>query len=184
MRFDLSQEAKRELIRLARRTIKEYLDLGRVPEYEPSLPELREKQGAFVTLKERGQLRGCIGNFQSQDSLARLVQDMAVAAAVEDPRFPALTQSELEEVEIEISVLSPREEVSDPGEIQVGRDGIYITRGGSRGVFLPQVATEQGWDRETFLENCCYKAGLPGDAWEKKETKIEKFTAVVFREEK
>lgn len=182
MAYDLSPEAKRELLALARNTIKAYLKDSRIPDYQPSLPELQEKRGAFVTLKKKGELRGCIGNFLSKESLARTIQDMAVAAAVEDPRFPSLTEKELQNVDIEISVLSPLEEVSDPEDIQVGRDGIFVTSGYNRGVLLPQVATEQGWDRETFLEHCCCKAGLEGNAWKRRGTKIERFTAVVFRE--
>lgn len=182
MAYDLSPEAKRELLKLAREAIAEYLKASRIPKSPPALPELKDKQGAFVTLKKRGELRGCIGNFVSRESLSRTVQEMAVAAAVEDPRFPSLTEKELEEIDIEISVLSPLEEVPDPNDIEVGRDGIFVTCGYQRGVLLPQVPVEQGWDREAFLEHCCYKAGLDGDAWKRKETTIERFTAVVFGE--
>jgi len=184
MTSGLSSEAKKELLALARRTIEERLKIGQTAEYEPGLPELLEKRGAFVTLKKKGDLRGCIGNFQSRENLARTIREMALAAAFEDPRFPPVTLPELAKIDIEISVLTPLKEVQDPREIKVGEDGIYITRGINRGVFLPQVATEQGWDRETFLENCCYKAGLPGDAWEQKGTKIEKFQAIIFGEKK
>ncbi len=182
MAADFSSEVKKELLALARKTIEERLKPGQIPRSEPRLPELLEKRGAFVTLKKKGDLRGCIGNFQSREGLARTIQEMALAAAFEDPRFPPVTLPELTKIDIEISVLTPLQEVQDPREIKVGEDGIYITRGLNRGVFLPQVATEQKWDRETFLENCCYKAGLPGDAWEKKGTKIEKFQAIIFGE--
>jgi AmmeMemoRadiSam system protein A len=182
MPSNLSSEAKKELLALARKTIEERLKTGRMAESEPGLPELLEKRGAFVTLKKKGNLRGCIGNFQSRENLSRTIREMALAAAFEDPRFPPVTLSELSKIDIEISVLTPLQEVKDPREIKIGEDGIYITRGSNRGVFLPQVATEQGWDLETFLENCCYKAGLPGDAWEQKGTRIEKFQAIIFGE--
>lgn len=182
MKTGLSSEAKKELLALARRTIEEHLKTGQVPGYEIKLPELLEKRGAFVTLKKKGDLRGCIGNFLSRESLARTIQEMALSAAFEDPRFSPVTLPELAKIDIEISVLTPLQEVKDPREIKVGEDGIFITRGMNRGVFLPQVATEQDWDRETFLENCCYKAGLPGDAWEQKGTRIEKFQAIIFGE--
>jgi AmmeMemoRadiSam system protein A len=115
--------------------------------------------------------------------LYQTVAEMAVAAAVEDPRFPPLTLDELPLITIEISVLSPLEEVEDVEEIEVGKHGLYIIRGFYRGLLLPQVATEYNWDRETFLQHTCLKAGLPTDCWQDQETKIYKFSAEVFGEE-
>jgi len=105
-----------------------------------------------------------------------------LSASLNDPRFPPLTEEELRDIDIEISVLSPLKEIQDVSEIEVGRHGIYITRGYQSGVLLPQVATEYGWDRETFLQHTCQKAGLPPDAWKQEGTKIEIFDAQVFGE--
>jgi AmmeMemoRadiSam system protein A len=152
----------------------------------PPLPKaegaLAEEAGAFVTLHKRGRLRGCIGNMVGQGPLVRTVQEMAVAASTEDPRFPAMSLGELGEIDIEISVLSPMKKITDVNEIEVGRHGIMMTQGYRRGVLLPQVATEQGWGRDEFLENTCYKAGLQGDAWKNPKTTIEIFSAEVFGE--
>ena len=127
-------------------------------------------------------LRGCIGSFTGSGPLVDTVREMAVSASTRDPRFPPLSEAELGEVDLEISVLSPLRPVSDPNEIEVGRHGIFITRGFHSGVLLPQVASEYGWDRETFLEHTCAKAGLPADAWRDADTRIEVFEAQVFGE--
>lgn len=139
-------------------------------------------QGAFVTLHMHGELRGCIGTFTSQQTLYETIQEMAIASAFEDPRFPPLDQRELASINIEISVLSPLKEIRSPEEIIVGTHGIYITKGFNRGVLLPQVATEYGWDRETFLDHTCLKAGLPAGTWRREKVKIEVFTAQIFGE--
>ena len=135
-----------------------------------------------MTLRQDGRLRGCIGSFVGTGPLIDTVREMAISASTRDPRFPPLTTAELEEVDLEISVLSPLRQIDDPSEIEVGRHGIFITRGFHSGVLLPQVATEYGWDRETFLEHTCAKAGLPADAWRDPETQIEVFEAQVFGE--
>jgi AmmeMemoRadiSam system protein A len=143
---------------------------------------LSEPCGAFVTLRKEGNLRGCIGFVAASKPLLETVREVAVAAAFEDPRFPPLGEEELPKLTIEISVLSPLKRISDVGEIIVGTHGIMMKRGFRSGLLLPQVATEQGWDRETFLTHACYKAGLPGDAWKSPDTTIEIFTALVFHE--
>ncbi|MBC7231905.1 MAG: AmmeMemoRadiSam system protein B [Chloroflexi bacterium] len=177
----LNEEEKTTLLRIARETLQQYLSKGTIPKYEVRAPALLQQSGAFVTLKRRGQLRGCIGHMTSNQELYRTVQEMAIAAATEDPRFPPVSANELAEIEIEISVLSPLYLVQDVNEIQVGRDGLYIIRGPYAGVLLPQVATEWGWDREEFLREVCLKAGLPPDAWQK-GAMLYRFEAQVFGE--
>jgi hypothetical protein len=177
----LRGEERTELLRIARRTLEEFLSTRKTPVIETEMTGLFEKRGAFVTLHRGKQLRGCIGTFEATDPLLDTVQRMAVAAATTDPRFPAVNAEELPELQLEISALTPlREATAD--EVEVGRHGIYITRGFRRGVLLPQVATENGWDRESFLAHTCIKAGLDRDAWRDPETRIEVFTAEVFGE--
>jgi AmmeMemoRadiSam system protein A len=179
----LTDADKKVLLQIARDTIEGYAKTGKKPPLPPDLPQaLRGRQGAFVTIHEQGQLRGCIGTFFGEGELAATVRNMAYAAGWEDPRFPHLTAAELPQTDLEISVLSPLREISDVNEIQVGRHGIFITKGYYRGVLLPQVATEQGWDRDTFLSHTCIKAGLRPDAWKKEKLKIEIFSAQVFGE--
>jgi AmmeMemoRadiSam system protein A len=175
----IDEKTKKNLLKLARMTIKNQLTHGNETiDYE--FPEI--KRGAFVTLHKHGELRGCIGTFRSDKNIKEVVQDMAIAAAFEDPRFPPLKKEELDEVDIEISILSPLKRIKSIDEIEVGKHGLYITRGFRSGVLLPQVATEYNWDRETFLVHTCLKAGLPEDAWRDPATKIETFTAEVFGE--
>lgn len=136
--------------------------------------------GAFVTLKKDGRLRGCIGNIVGNAPLDATIERMAGAAAFEDPRFPPLTADELGELEIEVSVLGPLTPCPDPGLIEVGRHGLYIRKSIHSGLLLPQVATEWGWDSETFLDQTCIKAGLPKGAWRKSKVEIWWFEAVIF----
>jgi len=143
-------------------------------------PRLREKRGVFVTLKRDGTLRGCIGYVVGAKPLCEAVIDNTVNAATRDPRFPAVTADELVGIHIEISVMSPLVPVSDPKTIQVGKHGLLIRRGPRQGLLLPQVAAEQGWDRERFLVGVCRKAGLPADAW--KTADLFSFTAQIFGE--
>ncbi|RKZ20397.1 AMMECR1 domain-containing protein, partial [bacterium] len=131
---------------------------------------------------KHGELRGCIGLIKGIKPLYLAVQDMAIAAALRDPRFPPVSPSELDEIEIEISVLTPLKEVKDVEEIKVGRDGIYIERGYHSGLLLPQVATEYGWTREEFLDHTCMKAGLFPGCWKEEGTKIYRFSALIFSE--
>ncbi len=178
---DLGSAEKRRLLEIARQTITAYVRDRKVPEIKEDNPKLLEKSGAFVTIKRRGDLRGCIGNFVSQKPLFRTIMDMAVAASTQDPRFPPMTPAETEDMELEISVLTPMRRISDPKEIEVGKHGIYLVKGPYGGTLLPQVATEYGWDRMTFLEQCCRKAGLPTDAW-KEGAEIYVYGAQVFGE--
>ena len=180
----LTTEEKKYLLQLARQTIMKVVNGEKAPEPRTDTPVLAEKRGAFVTIKKRGELRGCIGCIYAEKPLAETVRDMAIAASQRDPRFDPVTVDELDELEIEISVLSPIYEVTDIDSIQVGRDGLIIRRGPYQGLLLPQVATEYGWDRETFLSQTCRKAGLPPDAWKMKGTEISSFRAEVFKEEK
>lgn len=149
----------------------------------PVTPALLVPCGAFVTLKSEGCLRGCIGRISSSQSLLQTVKEVAVSSAFEDPRFPPVTRSEWPSIRVEVSVLSPLRRVSDPQCVQVGTHGVLVRSGYCSGLLLPQVATEQGWDRDTFLSHACRKAGLPPDAWKNPNTQIEVFSAVVFEQE-
>jgi len=181
----LRHEEKAELLRLARKSIEARLRNQEPPELPRETldahPLLTEERGAFVTLTIDGRLRGCIGNIRGVAPLASTISRMAVSAATEDPRFPALQAREIDKVAIEISVLTPLEKISDPEEIEVGRDGLYLEKGMNRGLLLPQVATEYGWDRYRFLDQTCLKAGLPEGAW-KKGADIYIFSAQIFNE--
>ncbi len=141
---------------------------------------LKQKRGAFVTLHKNGNLRGCIGYIQGIDSLDNTVKDMAVAAAFDDPRFPPLTKDEFNDIDIEISALTPLKRIKDINEIEVGKHGILIVKGYNSGLLLPQVATEYGWDRKTFLDQTCIKAGLNPGCWQDKDAEIYIFSAEVF----
>lgn len=138
--------------------------------------------GAFVTLHENGQLRGCIGRMGSDERLADLVAAMAKAAAFEDPRFPPVEATELDSIVIEITVLGPMEKLSDPTDLVIGRHGLYINHRSRSGVLLPQVATEQGWDKWEFLDRVCWKAGLPEGSWKEPGARVYVFEGLVFGE--
>lgn len=143
----------------------------------------QEKRGVFVTLKKQKELKGCLGNFTSDIGLAQNIQTMAIEAAFSDPRFLPLEKSELKDVAIEISVLSPMQKITDPDLIEVGKHGVYVKRGNRSGVYLPQVATELGWSKEQFLNSlCAQKAGLPTDCWRDGSAELFIFTAQVFGE--
>jgi hypothetical protein len=176
-----SDADRRLLLLLARATIAAHV--GAASHAAPShpAPVLSRLGGAFVTLHRNGDLRGCIGHIEPTEPLGRVVPRCAVAASSSDPRFPAVTTSELDAIEIEISLLGPLEPIAGPQDILVGRDGLVVERGWQRGLLLPQVATEWGWDAEAFLAHTCQKAGLPRDAW-KQGTKIWRFEAEVFGE--
>ncbi len=136
--------------------------------------------GVFVTLHLRGALRGCIGSLQSRSPLRISLKEAAGAAAFEDPRFPPLKEEEWEEISLEVSLLSPLEETASPENLVMGRHGALIDGGGRKGLFLPQVATEQGWDREEFMDHLCAKAGLPMDYWHRGPYRLYRFEAQVF----
>jgi AmmeMemoRadiSam system protein A len=175
----LTPAQRAELLATARQAIRDRV-AGR-PATAPTTrdPVLRAPGAAFVTLTRAGALRGCIGYMQAIRPLAKAVAHCAAAAAMEDPRFPAVTAQELPDLYVEISVLSPLRPIADPHEIQVGRHGLYVSEGSAHGLLLPQVATEQRWDRETFLCQVCRKAGLPPDAWQRGAT-LQMFTAEHF----
>lgn len=182
---DLSRNQQVKLLNLARNTIHEYIKGNRnynVPEQEFTDSIFNERCGAFVTLHINGSLRGCIGYIEGADTIPNTVRDMAKASAFRDPRFPSLTMREYKYIDIEISILSPIERVRGVSDIIIGKDGLIITCGSKSGLLLPQVATENNWDLTTFLENTCYKAGLAGNAWQRKDAVIEKFSAQVFGE--
>ncbi|MCS7179386.1 MAG: AmmeMemoRadiSam system protein B [Anaerolineae bacterium] len=178
---DLTPARQEALLALARRTLESYLIDGTLPAYETDDPHLLRLSGVFVTLREDGELRGCLGHLRADTLLYRAVQEMAVAAATQDPRFPPLTREELERVRLEISVLSPFRRLTDPTQIEIGTHGLLILKDGQQGLLLPQVAVEEGWDRETFLEELCRKAGLPAGCW-REDAALYTFTAVVFGE--
>ncbi|MDI6704478.1 MAG: AmmeMemoRadiSam system protein B [bacterium] len=180
---DLSEEEGHLLLDIARKTIEGYVKSKKIPEFEIPPGKLHEKRGAFVTLRKRGTLRGCIGRFDPTEPLYQVVIDMSIASATQDVRFLPVREEELEDIDIEISVLSPLKRAKDAQEIEMGKHGVYIKRGIRSGCYLPQVATETGWDRQTFLENlCATKANLPKDAWRDKETEIYIFTCQIFEE--
>ncbi len=182
MEFNLSYEEKRYLLQLARDTISARLAQQPLPEPKPISENLKIRTGAFVTINKRSQLRGCIGYVEGIKPLYQAVQNLALSAAFNDPRFSPLSKDELPQTEIEISVLSPLTPVEDISEIKIGRDGLLVKNGFYEGLLLPQVATEYGWNVETFLNETCFKAGLPPDAWKDPETQILKFSAFIFSE--
>ena len=178
----LTKEERAELHEIAKKAIKAKLTSGASVSggVETASRRLKEPQGAFVTLYSKGELRGCIGQIVARMPLGEAVAAMAQEAAFRDPRFPPVRSEELDDLKIEISVLTPLQKIDSTDEIEVGKHGIVIVRGGSIGLLLPQVATEYKWDRNEFLEHCCLKAGLPGNAWKEKGTEIYIFSADVF----
>ncbi len=179
--FELNENEKIALLSAARNSIESALGIAKPRSFEPTT-SLAEKCGAFVTLKERGELRGCIGRMTGTAPLLETVLAMARSAAFEDPRFPPVSETEWPEVAIEISVLTPLEPCADPAAVQVGRHGLYIVNGYRSGVLLPQVPVEWGWDRDEFLAHTCRKAGLPPDAWRSRDSTLFTFEAIVFGE--
>ncbi len=176
-RLTLAQQ--RALLAIARAAIAR--KLGRTSGLAPRVDDdaLRAPRGAFVTLLRDGQLRGCIGSLYASGPLDETVADVAVQAATEDPRFNPLGATELRQTELEVSVLTPMTPIA-PEHVEVGVHGLMVARGRRRGVLLPQVPVQYGWDRERFLAETCRKAGLPADAWRDGETQLLAFTAQVF----
>ena len=176
----LSQKDRLTLGKIVRDAVRSVV-CGRetkAPEYRS--PALKNRRGAFVTLHCRDRLRGCIGDILGRESLGVTVHHMAIAAATRDPRFPPISVEELDRLDIEISVLSPMQQIASPSEVEVGRHGLWIRRGVYQGVLLPQVPVEQGWNRTQFLDHACLKAQLPPTAWQQPETEIWIFSAEVF----
>ncbi|MGA2914685.1 MAG: AmmeMemoRadiSam system protein A [Sedimentisphaerales bacterium] len=181
----MNEALKQTLLKVARQTIETVINGGRPQKVKTSEPELNAHCGCFVTLKNKDELRGCIGQFISDKPLIELVSDMAVASATGDPRFlhDPITPKEVKDLDIEISVLSPLKRTNDSLSLRLGIDGIYIKKGYASGCFLPQVATETGWSKEEFLSYCCsHKAGLSPDAWKDKNTEVYLFTAEIIEE--
>ncbi len=177
---ELNESRQQTLLRLARDTIRQWVTSQSVPELPAGDPAFEEPRAVFVTLHRHGQLRGCIGTLEPREPLAAAVRSSAISAATADPRFPAVTPDEVDDLEIEVSVLSPPRRIDSPDEIVVGTHGVMVAEGMRRGVFLPQVAPEQGWDRDTMLDFlCAHKAGLPRDAW-RHGAEMHIFTTQVF----
>lgn len=174
----IPQDDRKKLLKLARDSVRAAIE----GDHLPPIPEddvFKRDGGAFVTLRKNGALRGCIGHFTGTGSLGRTVADMAVSAALKDPRFPPVRPGELREIDIDISVLSPMEQ-SSPEDVIPGTHGVYVRQGFRSGTLLPQVASEEGWDRVTLLDHTCLKAGLPPGAWRRGDAEIFTYTAEVF----
>lgn len=180
---ELNPAERKALLALARETIRKYLALGERGGEPVPAPVFQEERGVFVTLHRGGELRGCIGYPLPMKPLWEAVQEMALAAAFDDPRFPAVGKGELGELDIEISVLTVPRPVAGPKDVRVGVDGIIISKGRHRGLLLPQVPLEQNWDLEQYVSYGCRKAGLAADEW-KRGVGIETFQAVVFGEKR
>jgi AmmeMemoRadiSam system protein A len=176
----LDDEEKKTLRHIAKTVIENKAKRKAVPDFNIESSRLKENRGAFVSLHKRGRLRGCIGYIEGRGPLHKTIEEMAEAAAFRDPRFTPMTEKELPDLDIEISVLTPLRKITDVREIEVGKHGIYIKKGWLSGLLLPQVATEYGWDSETFLEQTCTKAGLPTKSWKEKDTEIYVFSADIF----
>lgn len=184
-KFEITQEEKKWLMKLAKDAVRAAVKDEEFTPPEPPSPGLKEKGAAFVTLRKGGELRGCIGHIVARIPLYECIAQVAQSAAIEDPRFSPVKPSEYDSLHFEISVLTPPQEVKDPNEIEVGKDGVILSYGGAmQGVFLPQVPIEQGWDLVEYLDNLCYKAGvMKRGCWKDPLAKLKKFQAVVWEEE-
>lgn len=177
----LSDDQRRKLLEIARESVRAAASGKPLPQFQIDDPALLEPRATFVTLTRGGELRGCLGEFEAREALWRAVTDRARASAQSDPRFSPVTPEEVAELHIEISVLRPLQKIEQVEEIEVGRHGLLICKGPYRGTLLPQVAAERGWDRETFLRQTCWKAGLDQEAW-KAGAEIYTYEADVFGE--
>lgn len=179
----LNQSAQEEALKIARQTLEEYLATGKIPSFSPTNRSLLKPLGAFVTLRKHGELRGCIGEFESKEPLYKAIQKIAIAAATQDFRFPSVKAEELENINIEISILTPKKKIDNWQEIKLGQHGVTIQKEFHSGTFLPQVATETGWTLEEFLSQLCsQKAGLPPDCYKDPTVNLFVFEALVFQE--
>ncbi len=176
----MNNKQKQELLSLARSAVSSQLGLEKL--ILPQDEAFQKKLGLFVTLHKKDQLRGCIGYIRVYKSIGESIVEMARAAAFRDPRFRPVTEAELKDITFEISLLSELMPVADPADIVVGRDGLYIENPLGSGLLLPQVATEWNWDRDTFLQQVCHKAGLYKDAYKDRESRLYRFTAEIFSE--
>jgi hypothetical protein len=177
----LDDSDRRELLRIARATLREFLATGYMPPGAPHRKSLLLPMGAFVSVYVDGELRGCMGRVDADTPLYLAVEQLAVAAASRDPRFEAVRMEELKQARLEVSVLSPVTPIAHD-DIEIGRHGLVVTRGPRRGLLLPQVAVKHGFNREQFLDETCAKAGLPAGAWQEAGTTVQAFTAEVFTE--
>jgi AmmeMemoRadiSam system protein A len=180
--MEVTLEDKRQLLSIARESIIAAFKSTPLSSRPRAGSVTDQPCGAFVTLRIHSDLRGCIGYIEPRVALYKTVEEVAQKAAFEDPRFPPLTEEELLDLEIEISVLSPLQKISSVSEIEVGKHGLVIDAGYTRGLLLPQVATEYGWSREEFLTHTARKAGLPPDAWKTRGVELFVFTSEVFSE--
>jgi AmmeMemoRadiSam system protein A len=180
--MNLTHEEKSTLLKIARSAIATSLESKTLPSIKSHSEALDRRSGVFVTLRMNKDLRGCIGYIEPLFPLARAVQEVAVKAAMEYPRFMPVTLSEMDKITIEISALSPLAELHDVENIEIGKHGLVIDAGYRRGLLLPQVATEYHWDRKQFLKQICLKAGLPPDSWKRSEIKLFTFTVEKFDE--
>ena len=178
--LSLTTEQKKILLSVARDTIHAKAFNNQLPDFNFPDKIFKEKRGGFVTLHKKGELRGCIGYVFAYQPLLETVIEMAEAAAFRDPRFSPIDQDEVDDLEIEISVLSPLHEIDDVKDIEIGVHGIMLENAGKTGLLLPQVAPQWGWDRIEFLERTCQKAGLPKNSWKDTQTKISIFSADIF----
>jgi len=175
-------EQKQILLSLAREAVETYLRTGEIIDKKFTDPALNQRVGAFVTIYKNGGLRGCLGLTQSDEPLFKTVINMAVAASTEDPRFNPVEKNELQNLEYEISILTPFKKVKSWKEIEINKHGVMVKQKGKSGLFLPQVAKENDWDIKTFLTILCQeKAGLPGDAWQNPQTELLVFEAEVIK---
>ncbi|MEO0079704.1 MAG: AmmeMemoRadiSam system protein B [candidate division WOR-3 bacterium] len=181
---ELTKAEQQSLLEIARKTLESYIRTGTAPKVEPLTPRLAEKRGVFVTLHKHGELRGCIGYPEAVKPLYQAVADMAISSSTEDPRFPPVQPEELDDIDIEITVLSPLRRIYSPESVIVGRHGLVIRKGFYSGLLLPQVPVEQGWSRQQFLEHICLKAGLPPGSWKEKDAQLFVFTGQVFGEKR
>jgi len=179
----LNKKQKKKLLNIARKTLNGFFKKGQTPEFNIDDPLLNQNRGAFVTLHKNGRLRGCLGYILPQKKLYKAISELVISSATKDIRFPPVNKNELSKIDIEISVLTVPKKINDINKIKMGKHGVIVKKGYKQGVYLPQVATETGWNKKQFLSSLCSrKAGLPADAWEEKDTKIYIFEAQVFNE--
>lgn len=179
--YTLTEKEKQTLKKLAKNKLFSHVTGSKADKIQKNelTENLKLNVGAFVTLYKNRKLRGCIGRFMPNSSLYKIVEDMTISAASYDSRFNAVTKEELDEIEIEISVLTPLQKINSIEELKVGRDGIYITKGGQSGTLLPKVASDNGWSKEEFVEYCSkYKANLGSDGW--KDAELFIYQTIVF----
>jgi AmmeMemoRadiSam system protein A len=183
--IDLTGRDRDELLKTARQSVETAVREGKL--YQPAAPSSRallQDRGAFVTIRKKGELRGCIGYTSPIKPLYLTVRDVAALAAVRDTRFPPVSTRELGDLDYEVSVLSPFRHLHDISQIQIGKHGLLIKKGDYEGILLPQVPVEEHWDRKTFLREIGLKAGMPPTAWQDEDSDLFTFSALVFAEHK